>query len=1069
MSIEFAEEEFIESEISEVNETVQGGFGWPCSSNDDCLSGFCVESLDGNICTIRCMAGADCPPDFICSGVVNTYPDVTFVCLPKFGRLCSPCSTDNQCAGGKCVAFGADGFYCSVICNTDEDCVSSYVCRENGDQKVCMPPSGTCQCRAADAGVKRTCFKHKDGVGTCYGYETCDPAVGFVGCDAREPVKEECNGIDDDCNGIPDDNLPVDMPCERSDPAIGSGVCKGFLVCLGPQGWVCTAATPIAEICNGVDDDCDGEVDEDFKNAEGKYASLTDCGACFKTCLDIFPHATPACDASQVIPRCVVAQCDEGYYKLNDYQCIPIGHTICETCVVDADCLGPGARCLDFPDGKYCANRCESDDECPPNFHCKEVDSTTFCIPDSGTCSCNGDPNLVRTCSVTWTDPDPTKPSYTCKGLQHCGPFGWGPCELPVEQCNGVDDDCNGVTDEGFLVNGKYVTDQNCGICGNNCSAMSIANGYGTCNANKAVPDCTISCNKDYVDVNGNPTDGCECHIEDSIDLAGDGKDANCDGIDGEITNGIFVAKWGNDSNDGSILAPLLTIQAGIEKAFAEKKRDVYVATGVYSGPIRLKALVQVHGGYSADFRVHEPVSYETVVLGGPPSASARGAVNAENISGQPAGTTVFEGFIVFAYDNKSPGGNSVGIYLRNCDASVMIRNCRIIGGAGGDGTHGQPGLPGEKGEPGQPGLAAIDIGSSTCNASKHRPGGAGGMKSCGDTDVSGGDGGTAVCPDFNESSPPRCPQLYGEGQTVMDIENGSPGKNNPSNSGLGGSAGFDAIITSYWSTLLGTCLNQTDFSYCTRCMLPDGSMQGADGLDGHKGEDGSPGSGCNNPGFVSGGEWKGMSGSDGKNGANGGGGGGGGAGGGVETYGCEATNPPSSGYSDIGGSGGGGGSGGCGATGGKGGGPGGGSFGIFIVFDSSPLSVPTVSDSVIVPGRGGAGGNGGLGGVGGAGGAGASGGLNGAGNMLTFCAPGGGHGGTGGAGGHGGGGGGGCGGPAYGLFVYGAPAQLLSSYKSSGITFIGTAQGGPGGIGGASLGNSGGNGADGPAGDYNF
>ena len=80
------------------------------------------------------------------------------------------------------------------------------------------------------------------------------------------------------------------------------------------------------------------------------------------------------------------------------------------------------------------------------------------------------------------------------------------------------------------------------------------------------------------------------------------GLDENCDGIDGEENNAVFVSTSGNDGDDGSRLHPKFSIQAGIDTTDAPGKRDIYVAAGTYTGQVNLAAGKGVYGGYSPNF-----------------------------------------------------------------------------------------------------------------------------------------------------------------------------------------------------------------------------------------------------------------------------------------------------------------------------------------------------------------------------------------------------------------------------------------------------------------------------------
>jgi hypothetical protein len=256
-----------------------GGFGWPCEVNGDCLSGYCVETWEGKVCSTDCVE--ECPEDgWNCSLIQNTCPDCQYICVPRFVHLCQPCKTNNDCGGDlvetgdRCVDYGPFGKFCGGECKWDGDCPKGYICQDFdiGGEVIgqCMPESGVCGCSELSVKKGRTtvCYVQNE-FGTCLGEKMCTPS-GLTECDAVAPKPEECNGIDDDCDQLVDEEIPK-VDCEVAN---AYGVCRGSFLCQdGNQ--ICDAPQAKQEVCNGMDDDCDGDNDEDFKDSNGD--GVADC------------------------------------------------------------------------------------------------------------------------------------------------------------------------------------------------------------------------------------------------------------------------------------------------------------------------------------------------------------------------------------------------------------------------------------------------------------------------------------------------------------------------------------------------------------------------------------------------------------------------------------------------------------------------------------------------------------------------------------------------------------------------------------------------------------------------
>ena len=254
-------------------------FGEACDDNADCSSGYCVEAWMGKVCTTTCIQ--ECPGDgWHCSLVAKSCPDCLYICMPQFVHLCQPCKGNNDCGGelveteDRCVDYGSFGQFCGGECYFDSDCPDEYVCQdielEGEVLGQCVHESGLCACNelSVTKGLATACYTQNE-YGICYGERFCAP-TGLSDCDAKIPMAEQCNGVDDDCDLLVDEDL-LGIGCQVAN---AFGTCQGYELCQDGEQ-TCDAPQAAAEACNGLDDDCDGKTDEVFADSDGD--GLADC------------------------------------------------------------------------------------------------------------------------------------------------------------------------------------------------------------------------------------------------------------------------------------------------------------------------------------------------------------------------------------------------------------------------------------------------------------------------------------------------------------------------------------------------------------------------------------------------------------------------------------------------------------------------------------------------------------------------------------------------------------------------------------------------------------------------
>ncbi|TNF28659.1 MAG: hypothetical protein EP329_17515 [Deltaproteobacteria bacterium] len=382
-----------------------GELGASCADESECNGSWCILGRDGKVCSKACTEA--CPYGWGCRQNVAVLPDVAFICMPPMPTLCRPCNANADCVPSydntphACVPVGDAGAFCGGLCAVDDDCPADSLCAAVLDiagnpTKQCIPASGECSCSgSAIAVAASTTCSASNTFGHCRGTRTCT-AAGLTDCDAREPEVDLCNGVDDNCDGNTDEAFAAE-PCANDNDW---GSCTGQTACVG-TGLTCDAPTPAPEACGGGDDDCDGLTDEE--DAEG----------CVPTWYDG--------DGDGVgvgAPRCLCGP--DGFYTA----------LVGEDCDDAAKKIFPGAaeRCDGFDDD------CDGDIDEAGATGCVsfyvDADLDGFGDPDDAACLCA-----------------PTEPHTSRNGLD-CDDGSDAVNPASSERCGGGDDDCDGSTDE---------------------------------------------------------------------------------------------------------------------------------------------------------------------------------------------------------------------------------------------------------------------------------------------------------------------------------------------------------------------------------------------------------------------------------------------------------------------------------------------------------------------------------------------------------------------------------------------------------------------------------------------
>ena len=369
---------------------------------------------------------------------------------PGAPELCD--GHDNQCPGdpgygfidegcpGVCTDQDHDGYFMEAGCESPVDCNDHDPLTYPGAPEICDGMDNNCDGNVDEGIPPQSCYSGPpgtEGVGSCHGGPgTC--LGGAWWCEGEvTPQSEVCNGLDDDCNGVVDNGI-LPTSCYTGPPDTqGMGICQSGTQACVAGSLVCTGEiTPQPEVCNGLDDNCDGIFDNGIPqpscySGSPETEGVGICHAGIVICNDGIPFCMGEITPQAEVCNGLDNNCD-GF--------------------IDEGCQGV---CTDQDgDGFFKEAGCETAVDCNDYDPFTRPGVPEICDGMDNNCDGNVDEGIPS--QSCYSGPPGTEGVGSCHGgTGTCVGGAWW-CEGEVtpqpEVCNGLDDNCDGFIDEGCPV-----------------------------------------------------------------------------------------------------------------------------------------------------------------------------------------------------------------------------------------------------------------------------------------------------------------------------------------------------------------------------------------------------------------------------------------------------------------------------------------------------------------------------------------------------------------------------------------------------------------------------------------